>query len=644
MIWIAIIIIIIIISVSSSVNAAIFGVEASICVPSWYCTAYDQGNCGNRTCYDVNVCGSNLNKPEEFLVCIPKSNGGNTGSESGVGENYLAAANKLPDGYFTVGADAIRLIIEQEKVTQKIITINSSVPKDYTLEIQYPSSYTKGTDIITTSSGNKHIDSIGDFNLIMDTRSILAGTYVIPVKIYNDEYSKIITIILDVVPDNNPKIELNIDSAIKTLGVDKDINLEFNIDKGGITSEDNVTYSILDPKGNIISTEEKSLNANSNIKEKIALPASIEEGYYTLSIKIDTASGTYVKSTSFTVLTPNKYSPVLESPKRTNFFSNIFFWIIVIVISIITLINTGLFYKSYKINRRHKYSRGITMFKFSLGKPNINISLGAGNGLKKLSEKFKNKDKELSADKKLALLKKSYDKGFISLKEYRDALKAQGFTVESNKVAEYYDEMKNKERVEGVSKTTSENTHAKENVDEERKEEQKKSELAIIKQEEELEKNRIESEKKEAEKETNKQQTSKVIMPEKETSEKANKNNLSEEDIKILSKIEVEQRLDAVEKPKTNPILNILARSMLDKKVNEDQAFVLNNNDRLYSLRDLLNVIPHMPEQVLHHHILYGRNDFANWIGDVFQYYDIAEEIRNVKSREEIIRILKQYE
>jgi hypothetical protein len=70
----------------------------------------------------------------------------------------------------------------------------------------------------------------------------------------------------------------------------------------------------------------------------------------------------------------------------------------------------------------------------------------------------------------------------------------------------------------------------------------------------------------------------------------------------------------------------------------------LNNNQKLFCLRDLLDALPNMPEHVLNHHIMYGRNDFANWIGDVFHYYDIAEEIRKVNSREEIIKVLKQYE
>jgi hypothetical protein len=176
---------IILVTSSPWISAAIFGVEASICVPSWYCTAYTQGDCGNRTCADINVCGSNLYKPDEFHICPEKkSTGGDGDGGSSGGGVYPTIINMLPAGYFTVGADAIKLTIEQEKVIQKIIAINSSIPKDYTLEIQYPSSYTKGTDLITTSSNNKYIENIGDFNVIIDTRSILVGTYVVPIRVY----------------------------------------------------------------------------------------------------------------------------------------------------------------------------------------------------------------------------------------------------------------------------------------------------------------------------------------------------------------------------------------------------------------------------------------------------------------------------
>jgi hypothetical protein len=83
---------------------------------------------------------------------------------------------------------------------------------------------------------------------------------------------------------------------------------------------------------------------------------------------------------------------------------------------------------------------------------------------------------------------------------------------------------------------------------------------------------------------------------------------------------------------------------MLDKKTDEGQAFVLNNSVKLYSLRDLLNALSNMPEYVLNHHIMQGRNDFSNWIGDVFKYDDVAEDIKNAKNKEEIINVLKQYE
>jgi len=637
---IILIIIPMIISMSQLVNAALFNVETAVCVSSWYCTIYSQGNCGNRTCIDTNACGSNLNKPDEFLTCqnTPSSGGGSGGSSGGSGGTIISIP---PPKYFTVSTDIIQLSVEQEKVVQKIITINSSSPEDYTLEIQYPSSYTKGTDLLTTSVSSKHIEESGDFNIIIDTRSILVGTYVIPIKIYTKDFSRTISIVIDVTPKNNIKNELSVDSLIKIIGIDKEINLELNLNGIKMSPENNITYSIIDPKGNVLSEEEKGGSTSSNIKETLALPANIEEGYYTLSAKIEDASGTYTKSIVFTVLPPNKYSPVIEEPKKIHYITIVAIVILIIIGLLIAVFNTSLFYKQHKFGKRYKYSKGITMFKFSLGKPNIKISLGTGEGWRRLKEKVISNTPITDPDKRLELLKKSYERGFISLKEYRDALKNQGFTVESNKVAEFYDEIRNKERIEGVSKHTNAAESYNENqhieilrAKEEQKKEMEKAEKELLKQEEAL-REEIEQEKRLKEKKIEEEKLEREYLKEKEI----------KEEIKEI-KTEIKETISQPEtKVVLTPMSHIISKeNILDRRVGDNQAFTSNSGERLYCIRDLLNTLPHMHENVFNHHTKHGRNDFANWIGDVFQYYDVAEQVRDADTKEELIKVLKEYE
>jgi len=617
---------IITVCMSAVASAAVFDVQVAICRPSWFCTAYSQSSCGDRICIDTNGCGSNLDKPAEYLQCQAPSSGGGSGESSGglSGGGFLL--HLMPSGYFTLGTDLIRVSTEQEKVIQKIISINSSAPGEYNLEIQYPSSYTKGTDFISTSTNSKHIEVSSDFNVIIDTRNILVGTYVIPLRIYNnDNYSRTTILIVDVIPKNNPIIKLNLDSNIKTLGVDKSISVDTAIGNVKINPGDKLTYSIIDPKGNVLLTEDDVVENPADIKNTITFPEIIDEGYYTLAMSIESSTGTYTKSEIFTVLKPNKYLPVIQNPKNVNPTSNIIIWIMVIIIAAVTLINTGLFYKSYKAGR-HKSPKGITMFKLSVGKPSIKISLGGEEGMKRLTSRIFGKTKSIDTDRKLELLKKSYERGFISLKEYRDALKDQGYTVESNKVAEYYDELKSREKVEGVS-TRNKKTEDKdkEEVGEEQKKAMEKARAEVIRQEEQL--------KIELERETERK--------EREERKKEERHKAEIETQKEEKRNPVEQ---FVEKTVINPLASIIKKESVIDRRSEDRAFILEGGQKLYSIRDLLDTLPHMSEYVLHHHTKHGRNDFANWIGDVFHYDDLAQDIKNTDTKEDMIKVIEKFE
>lgn len=594
-------------------NAAVFNVYTEVCAPSWYCTAYDHGDCGTRACIDTNGCGNNFNRPTEYLKCKSSSSGG------GGGSGYVSTTPPIgipPEGYFTVNSDMIKVTIEQGVVVQKIITINSSEPAKYHLEIQYPSSYTRGTDFVSTTSDTKQIKEDGDFNIIIDSREILAGTYVIPIKIYNDNYSKIIGLTIDVIPSNNPEIEIILDSNIKKLGVDTKIFTFVKVK--GLQTDDNttVTYTILDPKGGIISTEDKRVDDISKVEHEISLPTTLGEGYYTLSVKIAQKSETYVKSEQFTVLTPNRYMPIVENPEK---IMTLWIWIAIIIASAVILFNTGLFYKSYKSSYRIKGR--LSKLKVP-HRPGTGIREKIAVMLKK--SKDKTDEKIIDINHKIELLKKSYEDGFISAKEYHDIAKRYGYNIEISDASE--ERMTDKEAVEAAIRKHSED----EGMKNQKVWGEKKIPISLsnainipIEKEGEPEK----------------------IFPENKTSIK--------EPEEIIPKTAVEEKKNIFESPETerpvsgnsisSAISHMFAQNIIDRKVQYDQAFVLNNNERLYSIRDLIDSLQDMPEHFFEHHTKYGRNDFSNWIGDVFQYYDIAEAIRDVKTKEELAEILKRY-
>jgi|GEM_PF-2765290 hypothetical protein len=645
------------------VNAAFLNIKTETCMSSWYCTNYDQKECGHRNCIDVNACELYNNKPQENLRC----------------ENSQNLSTHMILGYFELNTDIIRVEIEQEKIVQKIIKINTTTPQEYFLDINYPTSYTKGTDFFTTSKNKKYVESLGDFNIIIDSRNIIVGTYVIPVRIYNANYSRTILAIVNVVPKNNPKIEIIIDSTIKTSIPNEKIEVETNIRKANIMPGDKITYSIIDPKGNTIIQQDRSIDS-SKIFDSIPLLPNLEEGYYTLSIQIETNSGVYNKNKVFSILTPDKYSFVIQDLPKTHYITIIIIAVLSLMGFLITFFNTNLFYKRNRFSRRYIYHRGTNRFRITMGKPNIDMTLGVKEMIKKLKEVFRSKP-IIDPIKKADLLKRSYDRGFISLKEYHDAISIQGEDVDERIISKHHKEIIMEKEEERIAKQTRQEKNQEKELlkDKEEKEKQQremgKAEAEILKQEEELkkeliyqkeEKERIDLEDKKKREEEKikelkvereiKQLKEEILIEQKEIQELKEKTNI--EDVretksteKILNEPKTPMPIEIKERTIVSPMAHLMVKevakekeNILDKKVHNNQSFGLNNGEKLYSLRDLLKALPHMPEHVFEHHTKHGRNDFANWTGDVFKYYDIAKLIREADNREELIRVLKEYE
>jgi hypothetical protein len=64
-----------------------------------------------------------------------------------------------------------------------------------------------------------------------------------------------------------------------------------------------------------------------------------------------------------------------------------------------------------------------------------------------------------------------------------------------------------------------------------------------------------------------------------------------------------------------------------------EKRFVLKDGSVLSGLRDLYSAMKSMPDDVFYHHVTDERNDFGNWVKDVFKDYRLANGLFSTKSK-----------
>ncbi|MBU1854387.1 MAG: hypothetical protein KKF89_01575, partial [Nanoarchaeota archaeon] len=87
-------------------------------------------------------------------------------------------------------------------------------------------------------------------------------------------------------------------------------------------------------------------------------------------------------------------------------------------------------------------------------------------------------------------------------------------------------------------------------------------------------------------------------------------------------------------------------KSLIDfskQALTKDEYFYLFNGVVLKSISDLQSYLHVMPEDVFSHHVIFERNDFANWIEGVFKIPTLAEKVRLCKNKNELIEQMSKY-
>jgi hypothetical protein len=79
-----------------------------------------------------------------------------------------------------------------------------------------------------------------------------------------------------------------------------------------------------------------------------------------------------------------------------------------------------------------------------------------------------------------------------------------------------------------------------------------------------------------------------------------------------------------------------VVKKLMHVEVSPDKCFVLCDGRKLKSAKELADTLQTMSDDIFKYHVNDTKNDFANWINDVFGEPDIAKKIRTMRNKMEM--------
>ncbi|MFP4524293.1 MAG: hypothetical protein ACLFO2_03205 [Candidatus Woesearchaeota archaeon] len=84
-------------------------------------------------------------------------------------------------------------------------------------------------------------------------------------------------------------------------------------------------------------------------------------------------------------------------------------------------------------------------------------------------------------------------------------------------------------------------------------------------------------------------------------------------------------------------------RKAVKRDAHPDQVFVMVNGHRLKNVKELADVMERIEDHVFNHHVTDDKNDFANWLHDVFEDVELARKIAKAKSKDRVQFVLYKH-
>ena len=79
--------------------------------------------------------------------------------------------------------------------------------------------------------------------------------------------------------------------------------------------------------------------------------------------------------------------------------------------------------------------------------------------------------------------------------------------------------------------------------------------------------------------------------------------------------------------------IEVIIRKKILGEAPEEHHFVVADGRKLKNIIEFADALETMSEEVFRHHVNEAKNDFSNWVKDVFHDHSLAEDIARAKNR-----------
>lgn len=96
-------------------------------------------------------------------------------------------------------------------------------------------------------------------------------------------------------------------------------------------------------------------------------------------------------------------------------------------------------------------------------------------------------------------------------------------------------------------------------------------------------------------------------------------------------------------RPEVQPVTSRMRVYNLTREIPHEKYFILANGQPVKNVAELAAILDQMEDHVFSHHVTNDRNDFHNWIKDVFEDVELAKKVLGAHDKKHLQLVIYRH-